>query len=94
MFVAVLLGLMVLIPLGRVSWWVWKDAAKRNMSPRWAIAVGLMFIICFPLYLLVRKPVKCPECGRNMEASLSLCQDCEELIPAEECEGRPGRILG
>jgi hypothetical protein len=77
-----------------VSWWVWQDATKRNMSQRWAIAVGFLLIIFLPLYLLVRKPVKCTACGKNIPASLSLCGECEQLNTDKQSDGRPGRIFG
>jgi hypothetical protein len=77
-----------------VQWWVWQDVTKRNMSHRWTIAVGLFLIIFLPLYLVVRKPVKCTACGKNIPASLSLCGECEQLITNKQSEGRPGRIFG
>jgi hypothetical protein len=76
-----------------VSRWVWLDAEKRGMNPRWAIAVGLMLIIFLPLYLLVRGPVQCSSCGKAIDSSLELCEDCEELASGLG-EARPGRIFG
>jgi hypothetical protein len=80
--------------LAGISYWVWQDAARRNMSPLWAIAVGLMLIVFLPLYLAIRKPVKCGGCGKKIPASLSSCSDCEQRTADEQGEGRVGRIFG
>ena len=76
-----------------ISGWVWQDARKRNMSPRWGIAVGLLLIVFLPLYFSVRKPVKCTVCGKGIAASLSLCGECEQLT-ARHSDIRPDRIFG
>ncbi len=77
-----------------VSLWVWRDAERRGMSPRWGLAVGLLLIVFLPLYFLVRKPMKCRECGKVIASSLSLCEKCEELQASEPGAGRAGRIFG
>jgi hypothetical protein len=88
-----LVGLLALaVPIG-VSYWTWQDAKKRNMNTRWAIGVGLLLIVFLPLYLLIRKPVKCSACGKEIPASLSLCEECEQLSD-EQSAGRAGRIFG
>jgi len=88
--VAVLVGLAILIS---ISAWVWQDARKRGMNPRWAIGVGLAMIIFLPLYFALRKPVKCIECGTNIDSSSRRCASCEERV-ASESDIRSGRIFG
>jgi hypothetical protein len=80
------------LPIG-ASYWTWQDAKRRRMSTRWAIAVGLALIIFLPVYLLVRKPVRCDSCGKEIPADFALCQECDQ-VPDQEGEGRPGRIFG
>src|ERR1035438_4767944 len=46
----------------------YRDAKRRHMSTSWAIGVGLVLILFLPLYLLVRKPVKCTSCGGRRHA--------------------------
>jgi hypothetical protein len=77
-----------------ISCWVWRDAIRRDMNPRWGIAVGLALIVFLPLYLLIRKPVKCGRCGKEIPASLAMCEECEQLSSNEESVGRSGRIFG
>jgi hypothetical protein len=91
MIIIVLVAFGLLIAVSR---WVWVDAERRGMNPRWAIAVGLMLIVFLPVYLLIRKPVKCSGCGKAIESSSELCEECEELSASEPGQGRPGRILG
>jgi hypothetical protein len=85
--------LLSMVLLFSVSAWVWRDATRRNMNPRWAIAVGLMMIVFLPLYLVVRKPVKCSECSKVIPASLSMCDECEQLRNKDD-GAREGRIFG
>ena len=86
--------------LAGISFWVFRDAKRRDMSTWWAIGVGLVLIFFLPLYLLVRKPVKCTSRGTNIHASRSLCETCEERAAEEELAAeidtgiRPGRIFG
>jgi hypothetical protein len=86
--------------LAGISFWVFRDAKRRHMSTWWAIGVGLVLIFFLPLYLVVRKPVKCTSCGTNIHASRSLCETCEERAADEECAAdidtgiRLGRIFG
>ena len=41
-----------------IAFYVYQDASKRGMNAiLWAILVFLFCIICFPLYLIMRKPV-------------------------------------
>jgi hypothetical protein len=77
-----------------VSYWVRQDAIRRNMNPLWGIGVGLMLIFFLPLYLLVRKPVKCTVCGKNIASSRSVCEECEQTITGDPGDGRPGRLFG
>jgi hypothetical protein len=95
---AVVFGMLI-----RVSFWVWQDAKKRAMSPRWGIGAGLMLIFFLPLYFLVRKPmqtVKCAACGSDSAASLAFCGECGQSLAqtaatvGNETQGRPGRIFG
>jgi hypothetical protein len=79
-FVAILVG---------VSIWVRHDAVARGMSRHWGNGVFLLAIVFLPLYFAVRKPrltAKCTACGKDIAASLSFCEECEQ--------GRPGRIFG
>lgn len=92
-----MLTIIALAPLAMliaISSWVWKDATRRDMNPRWGIAVGLLLIIFLPLYLAVRKPVKCGGCGRPIPSSDFLCEGCEQLTSNEEGAARAGRIFG
>lgn len=78
-----------------VAIWVRQDAIRRGMSAHWGTGVLLLLIVFLPLYFVVRKrTVKCAACGRDIKASLSLCEDCEQSIQQDPESGRPGRILG
>lgn len=91
MFAVAVLPLAMLIS---VSSWVSQDARRRGMSSRWAVGVGLLFMVFFPLYLLVRKrTVKCTFCGNDIDASRTICGGCEQLIEQDPGQARPGRIL-
>lgn len=92
-----MLTIIALAPLAlliAISSWVWKDATRRDMNPRWGIAVGLLLIVFLPLYLAVRKPVKCGGCGKPVPSSAFLCEGCEQLKSNEEGAARAGRIFG
>jgi hypothetical protein len=91
MIIIVLLGFGVLIAVSR---WVWVDAQRRGMNRRWAIWVGAMLIVFLPLYLLVRRPVKCSGCGKAIDSSSELCEHCDEVSASEPDQGRSGRIFG
>lgn len=91
MIIIVLVAFGVLIAVSR---WVWVDAERRGMNRRWGIWVGVMLIVFLPLYLLARKPVKCSGCGKAIDSSSELCEQCEELSASEPGEGRSGRIFG
>jgi len=80
------------LPIG-ASYWTWQDAKRRGMSTRWAIGVGLALIVFLPVYLLVRKPVRCDSCGKEIPADLTLCEECDQ-VAHQESEVRPGRIFG
>jgi hypothetical protein len=84
----------VVAALVAISRWVWLDAERRGMNPRWGIGVALMLIVFLPLYFAVRRPVKCANCGKDIDSSLSLCEECEALPSGDPSEGRAGRILG
>ena len=97
------MGVGTIVGIGLLVWisfWVFRDAKRRDMSTRWAIGVGLALILSLPLYLLIRKPVRCASCGSNIRASRSLCEVCEERAADEERAVdndtgiRPGRIFG
>jgi hypothetical protein len=53
-----------------------------------------MLIVFLPLYFLVRKPIRCPGCGKDIAPSVSLCEECERLNAGEPDAGRAGRIFG
>jgi len=94
--IAGMISLVLLLPVAgllAVSAWVWRDATRRNMNPKWGIAVGLVLIVFLPLYLVVRKPVKCSECGKAIPASDSLCEECKQTRPKDDA-GRAGYIFG
>lgn len=72
-----------------ISAWVYSDAKSRNSSrpALWAIGVFLMFIIIFPLYLIMRPPkdnvimtkaapALCPHCGKYYEPPVIFCPHC------------------
>ena len=71
------LGLIGLAALVTVALWVRKDAIKRGMSPYWGIAVSGALIISFPLYFVLRKPMRCLVCGTKTKTSASVCVNCE-----------------
>jgi cbb3-type cytochrome oxidase subunit 3 len=77
-----ILGLAMFGGLLAVAIWVWKDAAKRGMSPRWGIGVFWMLIVFLPLYFVFRKPLRSSE--------------CDEQAPdkASDSDARQGRIFG
>lgn len=89
-----LVVLIVIAALIATSRWVWLDAERRGMNPRWAIGVGLALIFVLPIYLAVRKPIQCANCGKEIVPTLTLCEECEASIPANPDAGRAGRLLG
>jgi len=94
--IARMMSILLLLPLAgllAVSAWVWRDATRRNMNPRWGIAVGLVLIVFLPPYLLIRQPVRCSLCGKAIPASDSLCDECEQPAGKDDA-GRPGYIFG
>ena len=80
------------VPMG-TSYWTWQDAKRRRMSTRWAIGVGLALIIFVPIYLLVRQPVRCESCGKQIPTGFALCEECDQVTD-QESEVRLGRIFG
>lgn len=83
------MGTVLFVVVICISAWVYSDASSRNSSHPvlWSIGVLLMFIIFFPLYLIMRPsktnttltkaaPMLCPHCGKYYEPPVTFCPNC------------------
>lgn len=75
--------------------WVYSDAKERGSSSPalWATGVILLWIVFFPLYLIMRPkkqqqgPLtvqkKCPHCGTYFEEDANFCPNCGNPLKDE-----------
>ena len=80
------MGFLLFVMVLCISAWVYSDAKSRESSSPvlWAIGCLLIFIVVFPLYLIMRPPRKvinrsallCPHCGKYYEPPVKFCPNC------------------
>lgn len=76
----ILVGLLISIGL---AFWVYYDAAKRDMSSPgwWATLIFLIWFIGLPIYLAKRPSEneavhQCPHCSKYYEGRATFCPNC------------------